>query len=152
MPPHSLNAIKRISRAAGGATTVNDVCYAAFSGALSRYCREVAPELALNPDTRVSALVPVAFPRSYSSPLTNDWTFISVAMPIAQPTPAARLAATTAAFGPLKSSPEAYVARLATQANCYAPTALFGQTGQQVPSPSPSLSTYPKSKPKLRPQ
>jgi len=130
VPPHSLEKIKKIKNAAGAGTTVNDVVYGAFAGACRRYCEEQGLSDAASLSLR--ALVPVAFPRAADCPLTNDWTFVSTAVPLKPPTAASRVAATNSLFSKLKASPEAYVARFLTAANSTAPPCVFGFVGRSL--------------------
>ena len=135
VPPHSLGMIKRIKNALGGSTTVNDVVYAAFAGAVRRYCEERDDAWSRKASSaHLRALVPLAFPRSIDTPLTNDWTFVSTELPVEQPTAAARVAATNSIFSRLKASPEALVARLAVALNATLPACLFGFVGRSLMS------------------
>lgn len=136
VPEHGLNLIKRIkvaaTDAAGGvAHTVNDVVFAATVGALRRYCLAMAPTEPLE-WARMRALTPVAFPRTADAPLSNEWCFLDVPMPVGQPTPALRLRAANATFAAMKSGPEAAVAKFFTNRNCELPGVLFGHIAQQV--------------------
>eukprot|EP00966_Prymnesium_polylepis_P025238 581987-Prymnesium_polylepis.1 len=98
VPPHPLSQIKAIKNAAGDATTINDVIYAAFAGALRRYCQMRAEQGSWesasweNDATAARALVPITFPRAADAPLINDWTFVNTELPLLEETPAARLA------------------------------------------------------------
>jgi len=140
VPAHPLEAIKVIKHAVGGQTTVNDIVYSAFAGALRRHARELASS---SSDTtaaaslddgscRVRALVPLAFPRSATSPLTNDWTFLSLPMPVGVSEARQRVDATHATFASVKASAEAAAARLAVQINSCSPPLLLGTVAQQL--------------------
>lgn len=135
----SLQRVKAIKAAAGDGTTVNDVVYAAFAGALRRHCASHGAELddeggRCGPcgAPAVRALVPYAFGRSPDAPSTNDWTFLSVAMPAEVTERRARLGAAHAQFDALKRSPEALAARLAVQINAASPPRLLGAVAQQL--------------------
>ena len=133
VPPHSLAVVKAIKDAAGGGTTVNDVMFAAFAGALRRHALAHDATLALDEGgTLVRALVPLAFPRPPGTPLTNDWTFLSVEVPVGLPQCADRLAAAHETFDRLKGSTEAFASRLATQINALSPPSLLGAVAQQL--------------------
>jgi len=138
VPPHSLNMIKRLKNAVSDTCTVNDVVYAAFSGAVRRYCEARSGETAFGKGgasaAMVRALVPVAFPRSMTTPLTNDWTFVSTPLALGEASPTARVRATSALFGALKASPEALVARLLVALNATLPPCLFGYVGRSLMS------------------
>lgn len=143
VPKHSLASIRAIKAAAGTATTVNDVVYAAFAGALRRHCLALAATdggaaaaaftSTLDGDASVvRALVPLAFPRSVASPLTNDWTFLSVDMPVGVAERTERIEATHETFATIKGSAEALAARLAVQINSLSPPRLLGTVAQQL--------------------
>jgi len=134
VPEHPLSVIKAIKNAAGVGTTVNDIVYAAFAGALRRLCLESTLTVPLDAQTQVRALVPLAFPRSADMPMINDWTFVSVGLPVEQAEPAGRVAATHEAFTSLKNSMEPIASRLAVQINSCAPAAVIGTVAQQLMS------------------
>ena len=157
VPEHSLEAIKTIKTKIGNGVTVNDVVYAAFAGAIRRHCRAVleANSSSLSPlddgSCCVRALVPIAFPRRADSPLTNDWTFLSVPMPVGVAKTTDRVAVAHETFAELKASPEAAAARLAVQINSCSPPSMLGAVGQQLFSrhtlvfsnvPGPSQPVY----------
>jgi len=136
VPPHSLDMLKRIKQAAGDATTVNDVVYAAFAGSLRRYCllriEQRTWSGSLSTSTSARALIPVAFPRPALSPLVNDWTFVNAELPIAEKDPKTRLRKVHAIFSALKVSTEPAVSRAATAVNANNPACIFGMVGQQL--------------------
>ena len=82
------------------------VVYAAFSGALRRYCmmrsEKGVTTAAVDKSTSVRALVPISFPRAADAPLTNDWTFVTTALPVTEETAAARLARAREIFSEIK--------------------------------------------------
>ena len=131
VPPHSLNVIKRIKTAIGHGTTVNDVVYAAFAGAVRRYCERQGSD---TNRANLRALVPFAFARDASSPLTNDWTFLSTEMPVHEGDALARVHHTHKLFSALKASPEALIARALVVANSTLPPCLFGFVGRSLMS------------------
>lgn len=63
VPPHSLASIKHIKAAAGGKTTVNDVVFAAFAGAIRRYWSQRMAE-----GTTAAVLDAVTLPLPVASP------------------------------------------------------------------------------------
>ena len=132
VPAHPLALVKAIKEAAGAGTTVNDVLYAAFAGALRRHCLAHDATLELDREATVRALVPLAFPRKQSTPLTNDWTFLSVALPVEHSECTERLEAAHQLFTAVKASTEAHAARLAVQINTLSPPALLGAVAQQL--------------------
>ena len=132
VPPHSLNTIKRTKWAIGNGTTVNDVCYAAFAGAIRRYCEQQPEAVALSANASLRALVPVAFPRSMDTPLTNDWCFVSTPLPVTEPSALQRVSVTNQLFSALKASPEVIISKLAIMLNATMPPCLFGLAGQNT--------------------
>lgn len=139
VPEHSLQAIKAIKAAAGSAITVNDVVYASFAGALRRHCL-TQPQVAISEallaldegSCRVRALVPLAFPRDAASPLTNDWTFLSVGMPVGVGGATERVHAAHQTFAAIKASAEPAAARLAVKINSCSPPVMLGTVAQQL--------------------
>lgn len=136
VPPHSLDWIKRIKAAAGDKVTVNDVVYAAFSGALRSYCLQRSKNgtwgATLDRGTSARALVPIAFPRPADAPLSNDFTFVATEIPISDETPRSRLMKAHQIFSELKRSPEVLVAKAATAANSTQPTCVLRKVGQSL--------------------
>jgi len=146
VPEHSLQMVKAIKAAAGSTITVNDVVYAAFAGALRRHCL-TQPQVSISDSLlafsdsllalddgscRVRALVPLAFPRDAASPLTNDWTFLSVDMPVGVGGAVERVHAANQTFAAIKASAEPAAARLAVQINSCSPPRLLGTVAQQL--------------------
>lgn len=102
---HDLADIKRLARRHGA--TVNDVMVAGISGALRRYVlsRGEVPQ-------DVVTMVPVNL-RPVDQPLPahlgNKFALVAIALPLAEPTPLARLAASRARMNVIKSGPEAFL-------------------------------------------
>lgn len=102
---HDLADIKALARRHGA--TVNDVMVAGISGALRRYvlARGEVPQ-------DVVTMVPVNL-RPVDQPLPahlgNKFALVAVALPLAEPTPLARLGAARARMNVIKSGPEAFL-------------------------------------------
>jgi diacylglycerol O-acyltransferase len=102
-PAYPLADIKRVARARGA--TVNDVMMAALSGALRRYV------LAHGEVPRdVVTMIPVNL-RPWDAPLPehlgNKFALVAFELPLAEPTPAARLSTAKARMDVIKQGPEA---------------------------------------------
>lgn len=100
---HSLDAVKRVARTHGA--TVNDVMIAAISGALRRY------QLGRGEVPRdVVTMIPVNL-RPTDQPLPahlgNKFALVAMELPLAEPTPAARLVAAKTRMDVIKRGPEA---------------------------------------------
>ena len=102
-PPYPLDDIKAVARTFGG--TVNDVMMAALSGALRRYVigRGEMPR-------DVTTMIPVNL-RPWDAPLPehlgNKFALVAFELPMAAPTPTARLAESKARMDVIKAGPEA---------------------------------------------
>jgi diacylglycerol O-acyltransferase len=102
-PPYPLADIKAVARSRGA--TVNDLMMAALSGALRRYVMahgEVPRD--------VVTMIPVNL-RPWDAPLPehlgNKFALVAFELPLAQPTPDARLTAAKARMDVIKQGPEA---------------------------------------------
>ena len=104
-PPYDLAEVKAVARANGA--TVNDVMLAALAGALRRYviARGEVP-------VDVVTMIPVNL-RPWDAPLPehlgNKFALVAYELPLAAPTPAARLAEAKARMDVIKQGPEAVV-------------------------------------------
>ncbi|HEX6887729.1 MAG TPA: WS/DGAT domain-containing protein [Candidatus Nanopelagicales bacterium] len=104
-PGYDLGEVKRVAKARGA--TVNDVMLAALSGALRRYvlARGEVPQ-------DVVTMIPVNL-RPWDAPLPahlgNKFALVALELPLAAPTPAARLAEAKARMDVVKQGPEALV-------------------------------------------
>jgi diacylglycerol O-acyltransferase len=83
--PIDLQLVKDIKNASH--TTVNDVCVAALTGAIRRYCESINDPTLGKSDLQVRALLPYGFPRivdpkRVSSALINWWVLVSLPLPI----------------------------------------------------------------------
>lgn len=113
-PTVKLDFIKEIKTKAN--VSVNDVIFTAMSGAIMKYCKSKNDPLFSNSNVKERqivnrALIPLAFPRSkaemdsYDKALKNKWAFISVQMPLSEPTAKQRLMSCNKTTNELKTSP-----------------------------------------------
>lgn len=102
-PSYDLSDVKRVAKARGA--TVNDVMIAALAGALRRYvmARGEVPR-------DVVTMIPVNL-RAMDEPLPihlgNKFALVAIELPLTEPTPMARLAASKARMDVIKYGPEA---------------------------------------------
>jgi hypothetical protein len=102
-PSYDLDDVKRVAKARGA--TVNDVMMAALAGALRRYviARGEVPR-------DVVTMIPVNL-RAVDEPLPihlgNKFALVAIELPLSEPTPMARLAASKARMDVIKYGPEA---------------------------------------------
>ena len=108
-PSHKLSLIKAIKDKAGRGTTVNDVEFAVFAGALRRFLQNHDPKSDVS-RLQLRALTPLALleeadPDSkYSTMLRNLFTFVVNTLPTKQRTAKERLDASRQSWSHLKSS------------------------------------------------
>lgn len=112
--PIDLQMVKDIKNATK--TTINDVCVAALTGAIRRYCEECKDSSIDLPDLQVRSLLPYGFPRivdpkRVSNALRNWWVLVSLELPLKFKASQVkeRLLETKKKCDQLKASPEALV-------------------------------------------
>lgn len=108
LPPLSLDTIKKIKNSLVG-VTINDVITSALTGSIRRYML-LKQDPALSAKIQLRVLIPFAFPTP-DTLLHNNWTMISVPLPIDSPSPIARLSAVQSTISKLKKRPEPFAAR-----------------------------------------
>ncbi len=107
-PPVSMEDVKAIKNASG--CTVNDIVVAALAGAIQKYLARVGdPSATKKPRVRAASLY--AFPDRVRGALTNNWTFVSLALPMGVMSAAERLRRAQKTCNLMKRSPEPYVTR-----------------------------------------
>jgi diacylglycerol O-acyltransferase / wax synthase len=131
----ALDDLRRGAKAGGG--TVNDAYLAALAGAVGRYHEQMGVPVAA-----VSVYVPVNL-RANDAQGGNQWGAVSIALPMAEPDPKARMLAIGRTLREARNSPALGALRAASTLMSRTPSALISAFSDAVPRADLQASNVP---------